>query len=147
MMMRMQERVVAGGVAIQLEFADETGFHQGMERVVDGGARCADVALIQGGPEFVHGGVIGMPQQVIEDGDPLRCAAEAGGPKGLVDSMGWIQIRHRSKIRLSSNVALPLESGAIQSIACLAVLSVSPEIPEIKDVKLLYSVDWNVGWR
>jgi len=78
-MVRVQKSVVTGGAGVEFEFADESGFDEGMESVVDGGAGGAGVAAVERGPEFIDGGVVGMAQQEVQNRDALRGAAQAGG--------------------------------------------------------------------
>ena len=87
-MVRMQESVVTGGVAIQLELADQACLYERMERVVDRGAGSAGVPFVERGPEFFRGSVIGMAQEVVEHGYPLWRAPKARGGESLVDIPG-----------------------------------------------------------
>ncbi len=103
-MVGMKQRIVPRGAGVELEFADQTGFHQRMQSVVHGGAGGADPAFVQRGPKLVDGGMVGMAQEVPEKGDSLRRAAQSGRNQRFVD-VGCQLIRHSSKIRLNSNEA------------------------------------------
>ncbi len=44
-----------------------------------------------------------MAQEVVEDGDSLWSAAQAGGAERFTDVVGCYLNRHRNQIRLNSN--------------------------------------------
>ena len=79
MMMWLKHRIVTRGTGIEFEFANKAGRNERMEGVVDGSPRRTDPVFVQCRPEFIDGGVVGMAQQVIEEGDALRCAAQTSG--------------------------------------------------------------------
>jgi len=97
-MVRMQQRIVARGAGVQFKFADETGFHERMQRVVNGGAGSTGPAFVQRGPEFVDCGMVGMTQQVVEESDSLRRAAQTSGSQRVVDIVGTDPIHHRTRL-------------------------------------------------
>ena len=87
-MMRVQQRIVTRGAGVKFEFADKAGFHQRMQGVVDGGPGSTGPAFVQRGPEFVYGGMVGMAQKVVEQGDSLWRAAQSGGGQRFVKFAG-----------------------------------------------------------
>ena len=87
-MVRMQYRIVTRGAGVEFKLAHKAGFHERMQRVIDGGPGSADPVFVQRGPEFIDGCMVGMAQKVIEEGDSLGRAAQAGGGQRLVDVVG-----------------------------------------------------------
>ncbi len=104
-MVRVQECVVTGGIAIELELANQASLHQRMERVVDGGARGLRVAFIQRRKKIVDRSVVRMAQQIVENRDSLGRAPEASAAQSFIDIVTLFQFRHKSNIRSDSNVA------------------------------------------
>jgi len=102
-MVRIKQSIVARGAGVEFELADQPGFHKRMQSVINRGARRADPAFIQSGPKVVNGSMVGMAQQIVEHGDPLRRAAQTSGGKRFLNPGGCQLIRHRSKIRRESN--------------------------------------------
>lgn len=101
MVMGMQAGVIPRGVRVEFEFANQTGFDQGMQCVVDSGAGCAGVTFVDGRPQFFDRCVVGMLQQVVEHGNALRSPPQSRGAKSFIDWIGILQNWNQSGIRLS----------------------------------------------
>ncbi len=91
--------IVAGGLSVKREFADETGFDEGVKGVVNGGAGRPCVAFVQRHPKLIDGGVFRARHQMFEDNETLRSLAYAGPFERFLNMYS----RHRSKLRLDSN--------------------------------------------
>jgi hypothetical protein len=74
-----------------------------MQCVVDSGSGSTDPVFVQRRPELVNGGVVGMAQEVVEEGDSLWRAAQPGSAQGFIDVVGCYLNRHQTQIRLNSN--------------------------------------------
>ena len=77
MMVRMQEGVVTGCAAIELELPHQPRLDQRMQGIVNSRARRPRIALIQSRSELFRSGVNRMPQQVVEYRDTLRRASQS----------------------------------------------------------------------
>ena len=87
-MVRIKQHIVTRGSGVEFKFADEAGFDERMQGVVDGGTGGTGAAFVQRGPELVNGGMVGMAQEVAEERDSLWRAAQAGGAQRFADVAG-----------------------------------------------------------
>lgn len=87
-MVRMKQRIVTRGARVEFKFADKAGFHERMQSVVDGGSGRAGAASVQRRPEFVDSGMVRMAQEIVEEGNSLWRAAQAGGGQRFADVAG-----------------------------------------------------------
>ena len=94
MMMRIQESVIPGGAAVQFEFPHKSGLYQPMQCVVNGGPRRLHMPFIQRRQQLIHGGVIPMPQQIIEHRHALGRTAQPCRTQRVIDFAACLKIRH-----------------------------------------------------
>lgn len=94
-MVRIKQSVVASRAGVEFKFANQPGFHQRMEGVINCGPGRADPAFIQRGPKFVDGGMVGMAQKIVEHGDSLWRPAQTRGSQRLLNPSGCQLIRHK----------------------------------------------------
>ena len=77
--------------------------------------------FVERGPEFIDGGMVGMAQEVVEEGDSLWSAAQAGGAERFTDVVGCYLNRHQNQIRLNSNEAQGLRQGRLTDALVQAI--------------------------
>lgn len=76
---------VAGGLAFEVDLADQVGFDEGFEAVVDGREGDGGHVAAGAGEDFIGGGVVAFFEQHGEDVFPLLGRALSAAGQGLVE--------------------------------------------------------------
>jgi len=80
--------IEAGGAAFDGDFADQAGFDEVAQIVINGGPGRARVEAIDGFEDFGSGGMAGMLDEEGHNAVTLRRAAQAAALEGLLDCLG-----------------------------------------------------------